>query len=217
MMSWPELDQQLAFAAWATTIEPWAELFAFDAPGALVVILAEDAGWGLEGDPSGAEHRRRYGLLDLVRRHEGAWQRMDGRIVELAPELAERFRCDLLPTFDGSSDAATVVCRRFGPRADRMMQLRLTEPQRAQLAKVQAAVDQCASHTLDDVQWRFVREHPNLRSDAPEAEALDAPVREALRSRELLEAEYQPLHRREAAKLWTAIHRLGSLLGYPPV
>lgn len=211
MMPWPELDQQLSFVAWAVAAMPWGELFAFDAPGALVVLLADDAGAGRDGDLTGAEHRRRCGALDLVRRHEGTWQRMDGRVVELAPELTERFRCDVMPTFDGSPDAAATVCRRFGPRADRMMQLRLTEPQRAQLARLQPLVDQCASHLLDDVQRRFLQEHPDLRSDSPD---LEPAVRALLQSREQLAAEYQPLHRRETAKLWTAIHRLGALLGY---
>ena len=211
MMSWPELDQQLAFVAWATKALPWAELFAFDAPGALVVVLAEDAGAGREGDLAGAEHRRRCGALDLVRRHEGAWQRLDGRVVELAPEVAERMRCDVAPTFDGAADAAAAICLRFGPRAGRMMQLRLTEPQRAQLGRLQPLVDQCASHVLDDAQRRLVQEHPELRGDSPE---LEAPVRGYLQSQEQLAAEYLPLHRRETAKLWTAIHRLGALLGY---
>lgn len=210
LVPWPELEQQLAFVRWATVARPWAELFAFDAPGALVVVLIDDAGAGSEGDLAGVEYRKRHGALELIQRQEGAWHRLDGRVVELGPEVAERFRCDLAPTFDGSADAAAVVCRRFGPRADRMMQLRLTEAQRAPLAKLQPLVDACARHLLDDVQRRFLSEHPELDSHAAE---LEPPVREVLRSREALAAEYQPLHRREVAKLWTVLHRLGSSLG----
>lgn len=210
LIPWPELEQQLAFVRWATLARPWSELFAFDAPGALVVVLAEDAGAGREGDLSGLEYRKRHGALELIQRHEGGWQRLDGRAVELAPEVAERFRCDLAPTFDGSAEAAAAVCKRFGPRADRMMQLRLTEAQRAPLARLQPLVDACARHLLDDVQRRLVSEHPELDSKAAE---LEAPVREYLASREALAAEYEPLHRREVAKLWTVVHRLGTTLG----
>lgn len=210
LIPWPELEQQLAFVRWATLARQWSELFAFDAPGALVVVLAEDAGAGSEGDLLGLEYRKRHGALELIQRHEGGWQRLDGRAVELAPEVAERFRCDLAPTFDGSAEAAAAVCKRFGPRADRMMQLRLTEAQRAPLARLQPLVDACARHLLDDVQRRLVSEHPELDSKAAE---LEAPVREYLASREALAAEYEPLHRREVAKLWTMIHRLGTSLG----
>lgn len=215
MLPWPEFDQQLAFVTWATTAIQWAELLAFDAPGALVAVLAPDAG-ALQ-HTGGADravmvaHRQRCGYLDLVWRHEGAWQRLDGRAVELAEDVEERVRCDVLPFFDGSADAASIICRRFGPGADRMMQLRLTEAQRATLARLQPLVDACASHLLDDVQREFLREHPELRSTAPE---LEAPLREYLQSREQLEAEVRPLHQREVAKLWAAVHRLAGLLGY---
>ena len=215
MLQWPELDQQLAFVTWATRALPWGELLAFDAPGSLVLILAEDAGISREltGDGRGstAEHHKRCGYLDLVWRHEGTWQRLDGRVVELASDVLERVRCEVAPTFDGSAEGASSICKRFGPRAERLMQLRLTEPQRALMTKLQPLVDRCAAHLLDDVQRAHLAAHPGLRSDAAE---LEQPMREYLQSRELLEAEYLPLHRKELGKLWGAIHRLGALLGY---
>jgi hypothetical protein len=215
MLPWPELDQQLAFVAWATRALPWGELLAFDAPGSLVLLLAEDAGISreLSGEAPGgaAEHRRRCGYLDLVWRHEGTWQRLDGRVVELASDVMERVRCEVMPTFDGSPDGAAAICRRFGPRAERLMQLRLTEPQRGLMAKLQPLLDRCAGHLLDDVQRAHLTAHPELRSDSTE---LEQPMREYLQSREALDAEYLPLHRKEIGKLWGAIHRLGALLGY---
>lgn len=215
MLPWPDLDQQLRFVEWATRALPWSELLAFDAPGSLVLLLAEDAGvsreLGDEGPGAGTMHRQRCGYLDLVWRHEGTWQRLDGRVVALAPDVIERVRCDVAPTFDGAPEAAAAICRRFGPRAERLMQLRLSEPQRALLARLQPLVDRCAGHLLDDVQREHVAKHPELTSDAAE---LEAPVRDYLQSRELLAAEYLPLHRKETGKLWGAIHRLGALLGY---
>lgn len=215
MLPWPDFDQQLAFVAWATRALPWGELLAFDAPGSLVLILAEDAGasreLGGEGPSAGTEHRRRCGYLDLVWRHEGTWQRLDGRVVELASDVLERLRCEVAPTFDGSPEGAAAICRRFGPRAERLMQLRLTEPQRALLAKLQPLVDRHAAHLLDEVQRHQLEERPELHSDQAE---LEQPMRDFLASREQLLAEYLPLHRKEAGKLWGAVHRLGALLGY---
>jgi DNA-binding MarR family transcriptional regulator len=215
MLPWPELDQQLAFVTWATRALPWGELLAFDAPGSLVLILVEDAGISREltGDVRGgaAEHRKRCGYLDLVWRHEGTWQRLDGRVVELASDVLERVRCEVAPMFDGSDEGAASICKRFGPRAERLMQLRLTEQQRALMARLQPLVDRCGTHLLDEVQRAHLTQHPELRSDAAE---LEPPMREALQSRELLLAEYLPLHRKELGKLWGAIHRLGALLGY---
>jgi DNA-binding MarR family transcriptional regulator len=216
LMPWPELDQQLAFVSWASVAINWAELLAFDAPGSLVVVLMADAGSG-QVDSGGdaratlAQHRQRCGYLDLVWRHEGVWQRLDGRVVDLSSDVIERVRCDVLPYFDSGPGAAAAICRRFGPRAERLNQLRLTEAQRAQLARVQPLVDACASHLLDDVQRQFLREHPELRSTAPE---LEPPLRDYLQSREQLDAELRPLQQRETAKLWGALHRLGGLLGY---
>lgn len=215
MLPWPDLDQQLAFAAWATQAMPWGEHLAFDAPGSLVIILAEDAGvsreLGEEGPSGGGEHRRRCGYLDLVWSHEGTWQRLDGRVVELASDVLERVRCEVAPTFDSTPEGAAAICRRFGPRAERLMQLRLTEPQRTTLAKLQPLVDRHAAHLLDDVQRRQLAEHPELRSENAE---LDQPMRDYLATREQLLAEYLPLHRKEVGKLWGAVHRLGALLGY---
>jgi hypothetical protein len=215
MLPWPDLEQQLAFVAWATRALPWGELLAFDAPGSLVLLLAEDAGrsreLGAEGPAGSTEHRRRCGYLDLVWRHEGTWQRLDGQVVELASDVLERVRCEVAPTFDGAPDGAAAICRRFGPRAERLMQLRLSEPQRALLARLQPLVDRCAAHLLDDVQREHVASHPEIKSDAAE---LEQPVRDYLLSRELLAAEYLPLHRKETGKLWGALHRLGALLGY---
>jgi hypothetical protein len=210
LLPWPGLEQQLTFVSWASTVMPWAELLAFDAPGTLVVVLVEDAGASREGDGP-AEYRHRCGYLDLVWRHEGTWQRLDGRVIELASDLVERARCDVVPYFDGSEDAAATICRQFGPRAEGMNQLRLTEAQRAPLARLQPLVDRCAEHLLDDVQRAFLRDHSELRSGAPE---LEPPVRDFLITREQLAAEYLQLHRRETAKLWSAIHRIGGLLGY---
>jgi hypothetical protein len=215
MLPWPELDQQLAFVSWATRALPWGELLAFDAPGSLVLLLAEDAGISGEltgeGPDSASEHRRRCGYLDLVWRHQGTWQRLDGRCVELASDVLERVRCEVAPTFDGSPEGAATICKRFGPRAERLMQLRLTEPQRALMARLQPLVDRCAGHLLDDLQRQHLAAHPELRSDAAE---LEQPMRAYLESRELLETEYLPLCRKEIGKLWGAIHRLGALLGY---
>jgi hypothetical protein len=210
LVPWPSLEQQLRFVAWATSVMPWAELVDFDAPGALVVILCEDA--GIHRDGGGiTDHQRACGYLDLVWRHEGTWQRLDGRVIELASEVVDRVRCDVAPTFDGSPGGAATICKRFGPRADRMMQLRLTEPQRAQLGRLQPLLDRCAEHLLDDVQRAFLRDHPMMRSDNAD---LEEPLRKYLLSTEQLAAEYLPLHRRETAKLWAAVHRLGGLLGY---
>lgn len=215
MLPWPDLEQQLTFVAWATRALPWGELLAFDAPGSLVLLLTEDAGASneLAGElpGGGAEHRRRCGYLDLVWRHEGTWQRLDGRVVELASDVIERVRCEVTPVFDGSPEGAAAICRRFGPRAERLMQLRLSEPQRALMARLQPLVDRCAGHLLDEVQRARLAAHPELRSDSAE---LEQPMRDYLLSRELLDAEYQPLHRKETGKLWGAIHRLGALLGY---
>jgi hypothetical protein len=215
MLPWPDLEQQLAFVTWASRALPWGELLAFDAPGALVLILAEDAGASLDptGERPGApgEHRKRCGYLDLVWRHQSTWQRLDGRVVELADDVVERVRCEVSPAFDGSAEAAATICRRFGSRAERLMQLRLTEPQRDVLAKLQPLVDRCGEHLLDDVQRAHLAAHPELRSDSA---AVEQPVRDFLASREALDAAYLPLHRKETGKLWGAIHRLGALLGY---
>lgn len=211
MVPWPDLDQQLGFVAWASTVLPWDDLLAFDAPGTLVVILAEDEGLSLAGETAAAAHRRRCGYLDLVWRHEDTWQRVNGEVVELAPDIVERMRCDVAPYFDGSEEGAATICRRFGPRADGMMQLRLTEAQRAPLVRLQLLVDRCQSHLLDDFQRGFIRDNPEIRSNAQD---LEPSVREFLISREQLAFDYLPLHRRETSKLWGAIHRLGSMLGY---
>lgn len=215
MIPWPDLEQQLAFATWASRALPWAELLAFDAPGSLVLMLAEDAGASIdingERPSAPAEHRKRCGYLDLVWRRQGTWQRLDGRVVELHSDVVERVRCEVSPAFDGSSDAAATICRRFGPRAERLMQLRLSEAQRDVLEKLQPMVDRCGEHLLDDVQRAHLADHPDLRSDSA---GLEPPVREFLASREALDAAYLPLHRKETGKLWGAIHRLGALLGY---
>jgi hypothetical protein len=215
MMPWPDLEQQLAFVTWASRAMPWGELLAFDAPGSLVLMLAEDAGASCEAQSdrpgTATAHRRRCGYLDLVWRHQGTWQRLDGSVVEVADDVLERVRCDVAPTFDGTPEGPAAICQRFGPRAERLMQLRLTEEQRALVAKLQPMVDRCAAHLLDDVQRERLRAHPELRSDMSD---LEAPLREYLISREALATEYLPLHRKETGKLWGAIHRLGTLLGY---
>lgn len=213
MLPWPDLVQQLTFVEWASRAMPWSELLAFDAPGSLVLMLAEDAGASceVEGEAgAAAEHRRRRGYLDLVWRHEGTWQRLDGRVVELADDVLERVRCEVTPMFDGAAEGAAKICQRFGPRAERLMQLRLTDDQRGLLARLQPLVDRCAAHLLDEVQRERLRANPELRSEAEQ----DPALREYLISRELLAAEVSPLHRKETGKLWGAIHRLGALLGY---